>query len=241
MRNAWLIAGRELGAYLKTRTGYVIAAMVLVIDGLLFNAFALGGGSKLSAEVLTQFFYFLSGTTMVASVFISMRVLAEERQSGTLALLYSSPVRDWEIVLGKYLAAFVFLSLLTLATVYLPALILVHGKVSMGHIAVGYVGLLLLGSASIAIGTFASSLAPNQLLAAVIGGVLLVAMLLFWLVARVADPPLSDVFSALALHSQHFQPFQSGIIHLRDVIYYALVTYVALFAATRTLEARRWR
>src|SRR5262249_25757791 len=77
--------------------------IVLAIDGLLFNAFAVGGGSKRSSEVLSLFFYFSAGTTMVASVFISMRLLAEERQAGTLNLLYSSPVRDGEIVLGKFL------------------------------------------------------------------------------------------------------------------------------------------
>ena len=94
-------------------TGYIIAAVVLIVDGLLFNAFALGGGEKLSSEVLTPFFYFSSGTTIIASVFISMRLFAEERQTGTLVLLTSSPVHDGEIVLGKFLSALVFLSLLT--------------------------------------------------------------------------------------------------------------------------------
>lgn len=236
-----LIARRELAAYLRTFHGYVIIAAVLAVDGLLFNSFVLGGPSKRSAEVLSSFFWILSGTTMIASVFISMRLLAEERQSGTLALLYSSPVHDREIVLGKFLSALAFLGLITLATFFMPLLVMVNGKVSFGHIAAGYLGLMLLGSASLAVGTFGSALARNQVLAAIISGCLLVSLLVIWFLARVTERPLADVFTALALHGQHFQPFQSGLVHVRDVVYYLLVTYVGLFAATRVLEARRWR
>jgi ABC-2 type transport system permease protein len=241
MTRTLLIARRELAAYLRTFQGYVIIAMVLAVDGLLFNAYALGGVSKRSSEVLSLFFFFSSGTTLVASVFISMRLLAEERQAGTLALLYSSPVKDHEIVLGKFLSALAFLTLMTLATVFMPLLVMVHGKLSLGHIAAGYLGLLLLGSASLAIGTFGSALARNQVLAAVLSACMLVALLTCWLLARITEQPLSDVFGALALWNQHFQPFQAGVVHVRDVVYYLLVTYVALFAATRVLEARRWR
>jgi ABC-2 type transport system permease protein len=241
MNATFLIARRELGAYLRSMTGYVIAAAVLVIDGLLFNAFALGGPDKLSSEVLSLFFYFSSGTTIIASVFISMRLLAEERQTGTLVLLTSSPVHDWEIVLGKYLSAMIFLGMITLATVYMPALIFVNGKVAVGHLAAGYLGLLLLGSATLAIGTFGSALARTQVLAAIFSGCIVVAMIVCWLLGKVTEPPLTDIFTALAIHGRHFPPFQAGAIHVRDVVYYIVVTYVALFAATRVMEARRWR
>jgi ABC-2 type transport system permease protein len=236
-----LIARRELASYLRTLSGYVIIAAVLAVDGLLFNAFALGGAGKRSSEVLSLFFYFSSGTTLIASIFISMRLLAEERQAGTLSLLYSSPVRDVEIIAGKFLSALAFLGILTALTFYMPLLILVHGKISFGHVVAGYVGLMLLGSAALAIGTFGSALARNQVVAAIGSSCMLVGLLVTWLLARITEQPLSDIFSALALHGQHFAPFQSGIIHLRDVVYYLAVTYVALFAATRVVEARRWR
>jgi ABC-2 type transport system permease protein len=241
MNATLLIARRELASYLRSMTGYVIAALVLVVDGLLFQAFVLGGGDKLSAEVLSNFFYISSGTTMIASVFISMRLLAEERQTGTLVLLTSSPVHDWEIVLGKFLSAFVFLALITLATVYMPALIFVNGKVSFGHMAAGYVGLLLLGSASLAIGTFGSSLARTQVLAAIFSGVIIVGLLVCWLLAKVTERPFSEIFQNLALWQRHFPPFQVGQVHLRDVFYFLALTYFALFGATRVMEARRWR
>lgn len=241
MSAIWLIAKRELGSYLRSMSGYVIIAAVLAVDGLLFNAFALGGAGKRSSEVLSLFFYFSSGTTMVASVFIAMRLLAEERQTGTVALLYSSPVRDSEIVCGKFLSALLFLALLTGLTFYMPLLILVHGQVSFGQVLAGYFGLLLLGSASLAVGTFGSALAKNQVLAAVGSGCMVVALLVCWLLARVTSAPLTDIFTSLALYGEHFPPFQQGLIHLRDVVYYVVVTYVALFGATRVLEARRWR
>ncbi len=236
-----LIARRELSAYLRSMTGYIIAAAVLVVDSLLFHGMAMGGQDKLSGEVLSMFFFFSSGTTAIASVFISMRLLAEERQTGTLVLLTSSPIKDWEIVLGKFLSAFVFLSLITLITVYMPMLIFVNGKISIGHLVAGYLGLVLLGAAALAIGTFGSALAKTQVLAAIFSGCIVTAMYVCWMLARVTERPFSDVFVALALYGKHFPPFQAGAVHLRDVAYYIVVTYVALFAATRVLEARRWR
>ncbi len=242
MTGAWLIARRELGAYLRTMSGYVIAAAVLLVNGILFNAFALGSQhDRLSTEVLSQFFYFSSGTTMIASVFLSMRLLAEERQTGTMVLLASSPVREREIVLGKFASSLIFLALMTLAGSFMPLLILVNGKLSVGHVAAGYLGLLLLGSAALAIGTLGSALARSQVLAAIISGGMVVGMVIVWLLGSVTERPLNEVFLALALWGRHFPPFQAGIVHLRDVVYYLVVSYAALFISIRVLEARRWR
>ena len=241
MSRALLIARRELGGYFRSMTGYVIAGLVLLIDGLLFNAFVLSAGEMYSAEVLANFFYISFGTTVIASVFISMRLVAEERQTGTLVLLTSSPVHDWEIVIGKYVSAVAFLGIVTLATIYIPALVMVNGKISVGHLVSGYLGLLLVGSATLAIGVFGSALARTQVLAAIFSGVIVVSVLIAHLLARVTDRPLKEMFMALALYARHFPPFQTGTIHLRDVVYYVAVTYVALFAAVRVMEARRWK
>lgn len=241
MSTTLLIARRELSAYMRTLSGYVIIALMLGVDGLLFNAFVLGTGSHRSSEVLGEFFRISSFFVGVAAVFIAMRVLAEERQQGTITLLYSSPVRDAEIVAGKFLSALGFLSILLLVSVYMPALIFVNGKVSLGHIAAGYLGLLLFGSACLAITVFGSALAKSQIVAGIVGGAMVVGMLVPWMLARVTERPLTDIFNAMGLWNDHFQPFEHGIVHARDVIYYVVVTYVALFAATRVLEARRWR
>lgn len=237
-----VISRRELDAYLRSPLGYVVAAIVLLLDGLLFYAEALGpaAGERLSADVLSRFFFNTSGLVAIAAVALSIRLVSEERQTGTMVLLNTSPVRDREIVLGKFLAAFGFLALITLATLYMPLLILVNGRVSWGHVGVGYLGVLLLGGAVLSVGLFASSLTRHQLVAAVAGAALTGAMFLFWPLSMVVDPPFSRVFAALGIHGRHFTGFQLGVLHLRDVVYYLSVTYFFLLLSTRTLEARRW-
>ncbi len=240
MNTVLLIARRELAAYLRTMSGYVIIAVMLVLDGLFFNAFAMAGTAKRSSEVLGDFFFYSSGFTMACAVFLSMRLLAEERQSGTLQLLYSSPVRDWEIVIGKFLSALAFLGIFLLASLYMPVLVMIYGKISFGHLLAGYFGLLLVGATTLAIGCFGSALTKSQVLAAVLTGVMVMALTVCWLLARVTDRPLTDAITALAWYG-HFKPFEQGLVHLRHVTYFVLVTWAALFASTRVLEARRWR
>jgi ABC-2 type transport system permease protein len=236
----WRVARRELAAYLHGPMGWTIFAVVLFVDGLLFNAFALGGGRRLSAQVLRDFFYFSSGTTMIAAVFLSMRLLAEERQNQTMVLLRTAPLGDWEVVLGKYLSALIALGGLTLCTVYMPLLVMVNGKVSAGHLFVGYLGLLCLGSASVAIGLLGSALAESQVAAAVLGAGMLVSLLVSWLLARVTEEPLKTIFINLGLFNRHFTPFMDGVLHSRDVVYYGAVTYLFLLLSVRVLAARRW-
>jgi ABC-2 type transport system permease protein len=238
---ALLIARRELRAYLRSPFGYIVGAAMLLIDGLLFQVFALGGGARLSAEVLHDFFYFASGTTMVASILLSMRLLAEERQTGTLVLLNTAPLHDSEIVAGKFLSAFVFVVILTALTLYMPLLVLVNGKISVGHIAVGYLGLVLLGAASVSIGLFGSALMRSQVLAVIVGAAILVTMLLLWMVGKVTDPPLNGFLAGLALHNERQNSFMKGLLRLEDVVYYVGVTYFFLLASTKALGARRWR
>jgi ABC-2 type transport system permease protein len=148
---------------------------------------------------------------MVAALFLSMRLFAEERQTGTLELLNTSPLRDWQIVAGKYLSALGVIVVLVLLTAYMPASILINGKVSLGHVLVGYSGLILLGSATIAIGIFGSALARSQVVAIIVSAAILAPLLLLWAVARAVDPPLNRFLSALALHHDNFRPFSSEL------------------------------
>jgi ABC-2 type transport system permease protein len=178
---------------------------------------------------------------MIASIPVSMRLVAEEHQNGTMSLLLASPVRDYQIIFGKFLGAFGFLTLLILVTFYMPLLIMIHGKVSWGHVLAGYLGTVLLGGASLAIGTFGSSLSRSQIIAVFVSAFLLMAMVLAWLLGRYADKPLDDIFAHLALHNIHYFSFKGGKIHLRDIVYYCSVIFFFLFAATRMLESRRWR
>lgn len=242
MTAAYLIARRELSAYLRTMSGYIVAAAALFVQGILWNAIALGTDhNRFSTEVLSQFFWVYSGVIMTASVFLSMRLLAEERSSGTMVLLASSPVRERDIVLGKFVSALLFLILTTLPSLFMPLLILVNGKLSYGHVAAGYLGLFLLGGASLALGILASALTRSQLVAAIVSGGMLVGMILLFPLGSLVERPLNDVLMALGLWHRHFPPFQLGTIHVRDVVYYLAVMYFALFLSIRVLEARRWR
>ena len=242
MTAVWLIARRELSAYLRTWSGYIVAAAALLIQGIFWNAIALGTEhSRLSSEVLLWFFWVYSGVIMTAAVLLSMRLLAEERQLGTLVLLASSPVHERDIVLGKFCSALAFMVLMTVPSIFMPLLIMVNGKLSFGHVAAGYLGLFLLGSASLAIGTLGSALARTQLLAAIISGAMVVGMITLYPLGSLTEHPLNEVLFSLGIWHKHYQPFESGLVHLRDVVYYLALTYFALFLSTRVLEARRWR
>lgn len=241
MRNVSLIIRRELGSYLRTPSGYFIAAAVLFMNGLLFNAFAIADGEQLSADVLRMYLYWGGIVTMLGGIIFSMRLLAEERATGTDVLLFTSPIRESEIVIGKYLSALTFLTLVTLLSLYLPALIFVNGKVSVGHIAAGYIGMILLGATTLALGTFASTLVKNQFLAVLLTGLFVALMEIAWPLGELADPPLREVLAYVALHTKHFTPFQRGLVQLSDIVFYAGIIYVSLLAAVKSLESQRWR
>ena len=239
-----LIARRELGGYFRTMTGYIIAGLRAAGRTACSSTRSCSAQARCTRpRCWPNFFYISFGTTCIASVFISMRLLAEERQTGTLVLLTSSPVHDWEIVLGKYpLGAGLPGHRHARRRIYMPALIFVNGKVSLGHL---FAGLSRAAAASAPRRSRSASSARRwratrcwpHLLGSHHAGHACSSHLL----ARVTDRPLKDVFMSLALFARHFPPFQIGAIHMRDVVYYVALTYVALFGAIRVMEARRWK
>jgi len=174
-------------------------------------------------------------------VLLAMRLFAEERQSGTLTLLYTSPVREVEIVIGKFLSALGVLAVVTLLSLYLPALIFVNGKVSLGHIAGGYLGLLCVGAATLALGVLGSAMAKTQLMAGVLASVFVFVLFLCFALSRVVDPPFGTIIGQFSLYEIHFYPFMRGLVQLSDLVYYASVVYLALFSATRVVQSQRWQ
>ena len=240
MSGVWLIAKRELLSYSRSPLGSVIIAVALLINGILFYVDSISQ-QLLSGEALAKFFFNSSGLTAIAALLLSFRLIAEERQTKTFTLLNTSPISGAEIVLGKFVSAFVMVALLTVLSIYMPILLYVTGKVSLGHIGVGYVGLFLIGAASTAIGLFASSLTKHQVIAIITGAGILALLFVMWMVATVTEAPLNDYLGGLAFHHLNFRSFQLGILELRGVVYYLVVTYVFLLAATKVLEARRWR
>jgi ABC-2 type transport system permease protein len=226
-----------MGAYLRSPVGWIVAAAFLMVVGTVFQSQALGK-QMLSADVLAQFFMFTGIATGVAAVILSFRLIAEERVNHSMVLLNTSPVRDWEIVVGKYLASLVFMLGMLALSVYIPLLIKVNGKVSGAQILVGYLGVSLFGATCLAIGMFASALARHYLVAALL---VIILCVLYPLATRL-DPPLQTAFSQLDLWWTHFQlgSFMRGVFNLKDVIFYVAVTYFFLLLSVKTLEAKRW-
>ncbi|HSD86697.1 MAG TPA: ABC transporter permease [Kofleriaceae bacterium] len=241
MRATSIIYRRELGSYLRSPIMWVIAAVLLLAEGIFFQAWALRG-EQLSAMVLERYFFISSFAVGTAGLIFSFRLIAEERQNHSMVLLTTSPVRDYEIILGKFFAALTFLTIMLALSIYMPVLIKVNGKISNAQIFVGYIGLFLFGAVSLAIGLFASALTRYQFLALVIGAVLLIVLGNVFQLASKLEPPVRDVVEQIDLWWIRFQgSFMKGILNLKDVIFYVCMTYFFLLLAVKTLEAKRWQ
>jgi len=241
MRATSIIFKRELGRYLRSPIGWIIAAAALLIEGILFQALALPG-DNLSAIVLEKYFYWASGIPLVCGILLAFRLIAEERQNHSIILLKTSPVRDSEIVMGKFFAALTFLAIILALSIYMPLLIKVNGHITGAQIFVGYLGLLLEGAAVLAIGIFASALTSNQIVAALLGTVFVAVLMLLFLLAKRLEAPVQGVIEEIDLWWLHYQTgFMRGVLNLEDVIYYLAMTYFFLLLAVKTLEAKRWQ
>lgn len=236
MKNMIIIAQKELRAYFASPIAYVVIAAFLAIMGFFFWLIV-----SLSREAsLRGVFGNMAITLLFIAPALTMRLLAEEQRSGTIELLLTLPVRDWQVVLGKFLASLAVFALMLALTLYYPLLLLRFGDPDRGPIIGGYVGLLLLGGSFLAIGVFTSSLSRNQVVAALLG---FGAMLILWLIdiaGRLLGPPVSDVVTYMSL-SGHYFDFLRGIVDSKDVIFYLSVMAGFLFLSVETLQLRRWR
>jgi ABC-2 type transport system permease protein len=236
MRTALVIARRELLAYFISPIAYMVSAVFLLIAGYLFSLILIQ-----SRQATMEGLFF---NIMVVLIFVvpllTMRLLSDEQKTGTIEILLTAPVRDWEVVVGKYLAAMGMFGVMLACTLYFPFILWrVGGSPDWGPIMTGYLGLILLTSAMMAIGTLTSAVTENQIVAAVLGfGILL----LLWLIEAAGNIATGSatVLSYLSMPA-HYNDFARGAINLEDVVYYVSVTIGALFIATRMLETRRYR
>jgi ABC-2 type transport system permease protein len=212
----------------------------LVVMGIIFSLIMTSPGG---AEASLRFVFgnvFTAFILMIITPLITMRLLAEEQQSGTIELLLTSPVRDWEVVLGKFLASLVLYLAMLLLTGYYVVILKSFGNPDWGPIASTYIGLALLGGSLLSLGLLTSAITQNQIIAAVAGFGLILALLMAQFVADMAKPPLSTFLAQLALF-EHYFDFLSGVVDTRDVVYYLSVTVGGLFLTTQVLGMRRWR
>ncbi len=236
MRNTWLIARRELASYFTSPVAYAVTAVFLVIAGYFFGMILYYSRQA----TLSYLFYNVTTFLLVIGPALTMRLLAEERKSGTIELLLTSPVRDGEVVVGKFIAALVLWALMLVLTLVYPLLLRLYGNPDPGPILTGYLGLLLAGGAALSLGVLASALTSNQIIAALIGFGLTMLLWVTDAVQGVVSGPVGSFFAYLSMAS-HFDAFPSGVIDTKDVVFFLSVIVAALFVATRILEARRWK
>lgn len=237
MRNTLFIAGKELRSYFVSPVAYIIVAFWLVATGFFFWR-----SVDITSEAsLRNVFGVVTILLLLISPALTMRLLAEESRTGTLELLLTAPVRDWSVVLGKFLGALgLYVVMIALTIVYPILLVLLGGDPDWGPIWSGYIGLVFLGMAFLAVGLFASALTSNQMVSAVIAFVILLLLFVISQVAGGVAAGLSDFLTKLSL-SDRFDPFQRGIIDLKDVIFFLSFTAVMLFLTVQVVEGRRYR
>jgi len=238
MGNMIAIMRKELRTYFVSPVAYVVIAAYLLMCGIFF-AILLTAPTGAAESSLNIVFGNVPVVLLIVAPALTMRLLAEEQKSGTVELLLTSPVRDWEVVVGKYLAS-VVLYLVPVVTTMLYILILKrYSSPDLGPMLGGYLGIVLLGAAFLAVGMLATALTQNQVVAALISIAILLALWLINAFAGAVQGPLSSVLEYLSVIS-HYSEFYSGVIDTRHVVYYLSVIVVSLFLSVRVLETRRW-
>lgn len=236
MWNVLAIAKRELGSHFASPLAYVVTAAFLVINGVFFYLNLYYTQTATIRPVVQTMLTIL----LLLSPVLSMRLLAEEQRAGTLELLLTAPVRDYEVVLGKYLAGLGFLGVMLGLTLVYPAVLLAFGQPDVGATVGGYLAVALFGAAAVAIGLFASSITQNQIVAAVVAFAILLVLWVMDGISQVFGGKAGEVVGYLALYP-HFNGFTRGVIDTKDVVYYLSLVVAPLFLTARSLEARRWR
>lgn len=239
-----VVCRRELRSYFSSYIAYVLLAVFLLLSGYFFYSdlifFVLFGGYILPTGLWQYVFLDMRLCTLLVLPLLTMRLFAEEKKLGTIELLWTYPVRDSEIVMGKFLACWLFFLLMLLLTVVNPLIFYRFYHFDVGPLAAAYLGILLLGTAFIACGLFLSSLTENQVVSAMATyGILVFFWFLTWN-EEVADERIIRVLLRLSLFD-HFYNFSRGVVDTRDVAFFGLFVGLFLFLTLQSLSARKWR
>ncbi|MFU8804005.1 MAG: ABC transporter permease [Bradymonadaceae bacterium] len=236
MHNVYFVMKRELGAYFNSVVAYIVVILFLVITGALFW---LSYFQEINILSLRSFFNQAPLFLAFFAPAITMGLFATEKRSGTLELLMTMPITNFEIVLGKFLAAVVLLSTVFLMTLPYPITLSMLGNLDWGAVIAGYIGLLLLGSSYCAIGIMASSWTKDQVVAILVAFSLCFGLYLIDQLVGPASGTMAQVAEYLSTN-YHFQNIARGVIDTRDVFYYVSLIGVCLVVATTSIGSRRW-
>ena len=253
MRNIWIIFKQELHGYFVSPIAYLLLTMFGVIFGYFFwSSVAYFSYVSVESQMQGQSFPMninemvirplLSNAAVIGLFFIpmiTMRLFAEEKRTGTIELLATSPIRDTEIILGKWFAAVAMYASLLLFTAINFGFLFKYGNPDWKPLVVGYLGLLLQGGALLAVGTFISTLTRNQIIAA--AGTFGVCLLLWILEWNSYETATWAQVMAYCSVIKHLESFTKGVLDTKDAIYYVSLIFFGLFMTSRSMESLRWR
>lgn len=254
MRNVFTIFGKEIRSYFASPIAYGLMAFFALIAGYFFYVYVamfvrqgveaqmMGRGFPMNVNewVIRPMLMNLSVIGLFVIPMITMRLFAEEKARGTIELLATSPVHDWQIIVGKWLAALALYAAILGLSLLNVLVLFFYGRPDISPIFTGYLGLLLLGGTLLAIGTFISTTTKNQIVAGV--GTFAIALLL-WVLDWVSSYDTSAWAKVVSYMSviTHFEPFAKGVIDTKDVIFYVSFIFFGLFLTARSMESLRWR
>ncbi|MBI3666039.1 MAG: ABC transporter permease subunit [Acidobacteria bacterium] len=255
MKNIWVLAMKELRSYFSSPIAYIVLAMFAVIFGYFFySATAIfvdysmrsmmqrgvAPPANINDFIIRPLLMNISVIVLFLMPMVTMRLFAEEKRSGTIELLLTAPLRDTEIILGKWLAALLLYACLLGISALNIVFLFIHGQPDWRPLLIGYLGLLLLGAAFLGIGAFISTLTKNQIIAASLTfGVFLMLWVMDW-VSSYSTGPVGKTLAYLSI-TTHFENFAKGVLELKDIIYYLSVIVLGLFLTARSMESLRWR
>ena len=231
------IIKKELQSYFFSPVAYIVFSAFLLVMGYFFWVFLLSSQIASLTPILSNSAFIL----LVVSPILTMRLISEEKKNKTIELLLTSPISPTEIIIGKFIASLLLYCLLFLFTLEFPFMIYHYSpEFDWGPVYTGYLGLVLMGSAFISVGLFASTISENQIISAMACfGILL----LFWFFGwskDIFENAFGQILSNLSLFDR-FSDFLRGIIDSGNVIFFIVFTFIWLFLATRVLESDRWR
>ncbi len=254
MRNILIICRKELRSYFVSPIAYLLLTMFALIFGFFFwNSVGYFNMMGLESQMRGQGFPMsvneyvirplLSNVSVIGLFFIpmiTMRLFAEEKRSGTIELLATSPIRDIEVIIGKWLAALILYMVMLAFSAVNFAFLFKYGNPDWRPLAIGYLGLLLQAGGLLAIGTFISTLTKNQIIA---GAATFGVCLMLWVMEWVAGYETAAWAKVLAYLSviTHFESFAKGVLDSKDALYYVSLIFLGLFLTSRSMESLRWR
>jgi ABC-2 type transport system permease protein len=232
----WAVATRELRGYFLSPLAYLVIAFFLFGAGLLFGLIIESSREASLRGLISN----VSVLFLFVVPMISMRLLAEEQRTGTIELLLTNPVQEWQIVVGKFAASILLVAVMVGLTLLYPLFLFIFGNPDRGPIVAGYLGVLLQAGAFLAVGLWASSLTENQIVAAVLAFIFLLVLWLSDNLGQSLGGTLGTIVSYTSVIN-HFQDFPQGVINTKDVIYYLTMIVAGLVLSTLSLQARRYR